>query len=122
MRRPPSERNLAIVAYRDEGYTLRETARRFSVSIETARKAEWRVRDYRQAAEGLAADPNNLMLQARAGRLLMRAAEALGAAGIQRIDQLQGYTFRDLIMMPNMGRACVEQVVKLAAKRGIIVE
>jgi DNA-directed RNA polymerase alpha subunit len=122
MRSPPSDRNLAIVVYRDAGHTLQETAAKFGLHVETIRGIEWRVRDYHAAVEGLQTDPDNLMLLARAGRLLMRAGEALDAQGIHRIDQLRGHTFRDLIMMPNMGRACVEQIAKLAAERGIEIQ
>jgi DNA-directed RNA polymerase alpha subunit len=122
MRSPPSERNVAIVAYRDEGHTLRETAEKFGVGVDTIRKVEGRVRDYSDAIEGLKMDPDNLVLRARAGRITLRAAQALAAEGIHRVEQLRGYSFRDLIRMPNMGRACVEQLVKLAAEHEIEIK
>jgi hypothetical protein len=41
---------------------------------------------------------------------------------IHRLDELKGYTFRDLIMMANMGRVGMQHIVKLAAERGIQIK
>jgi DNA-directed RNA polymerase alpha subunit len=123
MRIKPSERNEAIVAYRDVGHSLRETAKKFHLSPPTVRTIERRVRDYREAAEALKNDPDNLMLLARTGQLNFPVSEVLAyAGGIERIGQLKGYTFRDLVRIPNMGRAGAEQIVKLAAERGIEIK
>jgi len=123
MRAKPSDRNEAIVAYRDVGQSLRETAKKFHLSMPTVRNIERRVRDYCEAAEALKYDPDNILLLARAGQLNFPASEALTyAGGIERIGQLKGCTLRELIRIPNMGRASAEQFVKLAAERGIEIK
>ena len=123
MRAKPSERNEAIVAYRDAGHTLRETGQKFRLSAQTVRNIERRVRDYREAVEALKDDPDNIMLLARAGHLKFPTGQALTySQGIERIGQLKGYTLRDLFKFPNMGRISTEQIVKLAAKRGIKIK
>jgi DNA-directed RNA polymerase alpha subunit len=123
MRLKPSERNEAVIAYRAAGHTLRETAKKFHLSTPTIRAIEQRVRDYRDAAEALKKDPDNLLLLARTGQLSLPVSEVLTyTGGIERIGQLKGYTLRDLVRIPNMGRAAAEQIVKLAAERGIEIK
>jgi hypothetical protein len=122
MRRAPSERNLALVAYRDAGHTIRETAEKFCIGPQRVRQLELQTRDYQQAHAELREDPGNLLLLARAGRLISSAARALAADGIYRLDQLQGVTFRDLIRTPNMGYAGADEIVRLAAERGIKIK
>jgi DNA-directed RNA polymerase alpha subunit len=123
MRAKPSDRNAAIVAYRDVGHTLRETADKFHLSAQTVRNIERRVRDYLDATEALKNDPDNIMLLGRTGQLDFTAGQVLThLKGIERIGQLKGYTLHDLIRIPNMGRAAAEQIVKLAAARGIEIK
>jgi hypothetical protein len=112
-------RDLAIVAHRDQGYTLRATAEKFGMSLQSVRLVELRARDYREADEGLKSDPDDIMLLARTGRLRPSLAHALLMDGIRKITQLQGFTFLDLSRMPNMGRIGIEQIVRLAAAHGI---
>lgn len=119
MRNAPSARDLAIVACRDQGYTLRATAEKFGMSLQSVRLIELRARDYREADEGLKFDPDDIMLLARTGRLRPSAAHALLMDGICKITQLQGLTSLDLSRMPNMGRIGIEQIVRLAAAHGI---
>jgi hypothetical protein len=119
MRSAPSARDLAIVAYRDQGYTLRATAEKFGMSLQSVRLVELRARDYREADEGLKSDPDDIMLLARTGHLRPSLAHALLMDGICKITQLQGFTFLDLSRLPNMGRIGVEQIVRLAAAHGI---
>jgi hypothetical protein len=119
MRSAPSARDLAIVAYRDQGYTLRATAEKFGMSLQSVRLVELRARDYREADEGLKFDPDDIMLLARTGHLRPSLAHALLMDGICKIPQLQGFTFLDLSRMPNVGRIGIEQIVRLAAAHGI---
>ena len=119
MRSAPSARDLAIVAYRDHGNTLRATADKFGISLQSVRLVELRARDYREAEEGLKSDPGDIMLLARTGHLRPSLAHALLMDGICKITQLQGFTFLDLSRMPNMGRIGIEQIVRLAAAHGI---
>jgi hypothetical protein len=119
MRSAPSAQDLAIVAYRNQGYTLRMTAEKFGMTLQRARLVELRTRDYCEADEGLKSDPDDIMLLARTGHLRPSSAHALLADGICKITQLQGFTYHDLSRMPNMGRISAEQIVRLAAQRGI---
>ena len=123
MRAKPSDRNEAVVAYRDAGHTLRQTGEKFHLSAATVRTIERRVRDYREAAVALKRDPDNILLLARTGHLKFPAGQALtDTYGIERLVQLKGYTLRDLFRLPNMGRAGAEQIVKLAARHGIKIK
>jgi DNA-directed RNA polymerase alpha subunit len=123
VRAKPSDRNEAIVSYRDLGHTLRETADQFGLSAQTIRTIERRVRDYREAAEALKNDPDNIMLLGRTGQLNFTAGQVLTyIKGIERISELKGFTLRDLIRIPNMGRTAADQIVKLAAERGIKIK
>jgi len=119
MRQPPSRRNIAIVEYRNAGHTQKATAERFGVSAQTIKKAEERTRDYLDATAALKADPDNLVMLARAGRLDARAAYALRDQNIHRIEDLRGLTFVEMLKMPNMDRRGTEQIVRLAATLGI---
>lgn len=122
MRRMPSKRNLAVVAYLDQGHTLQEAAAHFLLEASEVRRIERLTRDYGEAIEALQRDPVDLMLLARAGRLMFPAARALAENGIHQIDQLDGITSRDLLCIPKIGRGAAEQIVKLAAERGIEIK
>jgi hypothetical protein len=119
MRRVPSRRNLDVVSYLDQGKTLQETAARFLLEAAEVRRIERLTRDYQDAVEALKRDPADLMLLARAGLLMFPAARALAEKGIHQIDQLASLSSRELMSVRKIGRGAAEQIVKLAAERGI---
>jgi hypothetical protein len=122
MRRVPSKRNLDVVAYLDQGHTLHETAAHFLLQAGEVQRIERLTRDCREAIEALERHPDDLMLLARAGQLMFPAARALTKYGVQQINQLDGVAFRDLLCIPKIGRGAAEQIVKLAAERGIEIK
>jgi hypothetical protein len=122
MRRAPSQRNLDVVAYLEQGHTIHETAAHFLLQATEVRRIERLATEYREAIEALERDPVDLMLLARAGRLMLSAARALAENGVHQINQLDGVTSRDLLSIPKIGRGAAEQIMKLAAERGIEIK
>jgi DNA-directed RNA polymerase alpha subunit len=118
MRQAPSKRNLAILAYRKAGNTLRAVADKFGLGVGRVQKIVHETQDYLDAAEALKSDPDNLDLLARTGKIGARTASALGERGIHRIEDLRGLSLRDLLRMPNLGRVQAEEATRLAADRG----
>ena len=118
----PSERNLAIAAYRRTGHTLKQTAEQFGLGVERIRSIEGRVRDYLEAQELLKADPDNIMLLARTGHVVRSTAIGLEQAGILRLPQLKGRTLRDLLKLKNVNGRGALSLLRLAAERGIEVK
>src|SRR5690242_1593670 len=80
VRRRPSERNYAILAHREAGNSIEVTAKMFRLSASRTRKIELQTRDYAEAARLLKDDPDNLLLLARVGKLVLSAAHALDRA------------------------------------------
>ncbi len=122
MRCLPSKRNLDLVTFLDQGNSLHETAAHFFLKPTEVLRIERLTRDYIEATEALERDPADLMLLARIGRLTFAAARALAEQGIRRIYQLNGATSRDLMCVPKIGRGAAEEIVKLAAERGIEIK
>ena len=122
MRRLPSKRNLDLVAFLDQGNSLHETAAHFLLKATEVLRIERLTRDYIGAAQALERDPADLMLLARVGRLTFAAARGLAEHGIRRIQQLNGATSRDLMCIPKIGRGAAEEIVKLAAERGLEIK
>jgi hypothetical protein len=122
MREGPSERNRAVVAYRDAGHTQKETADHFNLSLGRTRQIEQRTRDYLEAAEALKSDPDNIVLLARTGHLPRLAANGMAERGVLHISQLEGLSLRDLLAMRNVNRRAVEALARLAAERGVELE
>ena len=119
MRRVPSSRNMNVVAYLDQGHTLHETAAHFLLPAGEVQRIERLTRDYCKAVEALKRNPVDVMLLARAGRLMAPAARALAENGIHQINQLAGVTSRDLLCIPKIGRGAAEQIISLAAECGV---
>src|SRR5438034_8608288 len=113
MRKRPSERNYAILAHRQNGNSIEATAKMFGLSAGRTRKIELQTRDYAEAHELLKEDPDNLLLLARTGNFILSAAHALSRVEIHRVQDVMGASFRDLLMLPGMGWAGVERIVKL---------
>jgi hypothetical protein len=122
MRRIPSRRNLDVVSFLDQGRTLHETAAHFFLEMAEVRRIERLTRDYQDAVKALERDPADLMLLARVGRLMFPAARALAERGIHHVGQLEGVTSRELLAMRKIGRSAAEQIVRLAAERGIEIQ
>ena len=118
----PSERNLAIAAYRQAGHTLKQTAEHFGLGVGRIRLIEGRVRDYLEAEALLKNDPDNIMLLARTGQVVRSTAIGLEQVGILRLPELQGRTLRDLLMLKNVNGTGALSLLRLAAERGIEVK
>jgi hypothetical protein len=119
MSQKASDRDLAIVAYRNAGHTTKETAEHFGLGLERIRFLERRTRDYLEAEEELKSDPDNILLLARTGHIAPLSASGMAKVGIHQLSQLAGLTLRDLLMMPSVNRRAAEALIRLAARRGI---
>ena len=122
MSKTPSERDLAIVVYRDAGHTQKQTAQHFELSVGRIPLIEQRTRDHLEAVEAIKTDPDNLMLLARTGQLHPFAARGMERVGVHHLTQLTGKTFRDLLRLPNVNRRTAEALIELAAQRGIEIK
>jgi hypothetical protein len=117
-----SSRDLAIVAYRDEGHTLDEAAEKFGISRSNVRLVENQMRGRLTAIKRLRLHPDDLGTMAEAGEIGRNVARILSQNGVSCVADLKGWTLRDLSRIPMIGKAAVAQIVEVARQHGIVLK
>jgi hypothetical protein len=114
--KPPSERNQAIAARRAEGATLRAIADEFGLDHKRVIEIVQRVERYNRGATILQTDPSSLEGRELTGTIPGLTRASLSAAGIGRLEELDGMSLVDLLRLPNIGMRQAALLIELYAK------
>jgi hypothetical protein len=114
--KPPSERNQAIAARRAEGATFRAIVDEFGLDPKHVKEIVQRVERYNRGATILQTDPSSLEGLELTGTIPGRTRASLRAAGISRLEELEGMSLVDLLRLPNIGMRQAALLIELYAK------
>jgi hypothetical protein len=114
-----TDRNRAVVAYRQAGHTVQQTATAFNIKPYLVREITATADRVLQAAEKLRADPGDLRAMALCGNLRPQLQIALEHEGVRHVDDLRHLTLRQLGLIANVGPKAQQQIIELAREWGI---
>src|SRR4029450_10888102 len=114
--KPPSERNQAIAARRAEGATFRGIADEFGLDHKRVKEIVQRVERCNRGATIPQTDPSSLEGLELTGTIPGLTRASLSAAGIGRLEELDGMSLVDLLRLPNIGMRQATLLIELYAK------
>jgi hypothetical protein len=111
--KPPSERNQAIATRHP-----RAIADEFGLDHKRVKEIVQRVDRYNRGATILESDAFSLEGLELIGKIPVLTRESLKAVGINRLEELDGMSFVDLLRLPNIGRRQATTLIELYSEMG----
>jgi hypothetical protein len=116
MKQSPSERNRAVGARIAQGAKATAVAAEFKLSSKRVTEIARQVDRYNRGVAILQSDPPNLLGHELVGRIPPLARMSLRAAGIDRLEDMDGVSLVDLLGLPNIGRRSATILIDLSAE------